>query len=208
MTIETSGFYYPNKMARIYILSIQETIGPETMRTVLDQAGVPPDFFPPPDNYAKEFDFAYFSGIGAALEKMYGPRGERGLTTHAGRVSFAKGLAEYGPITGTRELAFKALGSAAKLKILLKVMAEAYSRFSDQKTSMEEAGDHFKFIIHRCPRCWGRTSTKPICYSGIGILEEGCSWVSGGQHFQVDQVTCHAAGDEACIFHVYKEPLD
>lgn len=207
MTVKTSGLYYPNKMARIYILSIQETIGVDAMNAVLAQAEVPQGFNPPPNNFAKEFDFAYFSGIGIALEKLYGPRGERGLTLHAGRASFAKGLAEYGPITGTRELAFKMIKLEAKLRILFRAIAESYSRFSDQTTTTEEADTHFKLIIHRCPRCWNRTSDKPICYSGIGILEEACGWVSNGQKFLVEQTECIAAGSEACVFQVQKEPL-
>jgi predicted hydrocarbon binding protein len=194
-------------MARIYVTSIEETIGAEAMQAVLKNAGIPPDLHPPPNNFAQEFDFAYFAAIGATLEKMYGPRGERGLTLHAGRASFAKGLAEYGPLTGTRDLAFKMISLNAKLKIVLKAMAESYSRFSDQRTTLEEADDHFKFIIHQCPRCWGRTSQKPICYSGLGILEEGCSWVSSGLKFQVEEMACIAVGDNACVFHILKEPL-
>ena len=68
MTVKTSGLYYPNKMARMYILSIQETIGAETMNAVLAQAGVPQEFNPPPNDFAQEFDFAFFAGIGVALE--------------------------------------------------------------------------------------------------------------------------------------------
>lgn len=207
MTTQVSGLYYPNKIARIYISSIQETVGAETIQAILKEAGVPSDLRPPPDNFAKEFDFAYFAAIGAALERIYGPRGERGLTLHAGRASFAKGLAEYGPITGTRELAFKMIPVEAKLRVLLKVMAEAYSRFSDQRTTTAETDDHFQFIVHTCPRCWGRSSDKPICYSGIGILADGCSWVSGGKTFLIEETACIATGAEACVFQVGKRPL-
>jgi predicted hydrocarbon binding protein len=207
MAVKESGLYYPNQMARIYVTSIEETIGAEAMQAIYKTAGIPQELYPPPNNSAKEFDFAYFGAIGATLEKMYGPRGERGLTVHAGRASFAKGLAEYGPLTGTRELAFKMIPLNAKLKIVLKAMAESYSRFSDQRTSVEEADDHFNFIIHQCPRCWGRTSQKPICYSGVGILEEGCSWVSGGMKFEIEEIACIAMGAETCIFQIQKTPL-
>jgi predicted hydrocarbon binding protein len=207
MIIKPSGLYYPNKMARIYVTSIEETIGPEAMKTVFKTAGIPEDLYPPPNNFAPEFDFAYFAAIGATLEKMYGARAERGLTLHAGRASFAKGLAEYGPLTGTRDLAFKMIPLNAKLKIVLKAKAESYSRFSDQRTTVEEADDHFLFIIHQCPRCWARTGDKPLCYSGLGILEEGCSWVSSGLTFQIEEIACIAAGDPTCTFQLQKEPL-
>jgi hypothetical protein len=43
------------------------------MKAVYDLAGVPQGL-PPPNNFAKAFDFAYYGGIGAALEKLYGLR--------------------------------------------------------------------------------------------------------------------------------------
>ncbi len=41
MALTESNLYYPNKMARIYILAIEETLGPEAMKTVFREAGVP-----------------------------------------------------------------------------------------------------------------------------------------------------------------------
>jgi predicted hydrocarbon binding protein len=39
-------------------------------------------------------------------------------------------------------------------------------------------------------------------------LQEGLRWVSGGKDFKVEEVLCQAVGDENCVFHVYKEPLN
>ncbi len=207
MAIEKSGLYYPNRIARLYVEAIEETIGSEVMKAIFDMAEIPPDQYPPPNNLAQEFDFAYWGAINVALEQMYGERGERGLTLHACRVAFAGGLAEYGPLIGTSDLAFKAIPIRAKLKVGLKAMAETLSKFSDQLTSVEETGEYFVYTIHRCPVCWGRTSQKPICYGAVGLLEGGLHWVSGGKAFQIEEVACHAAGDEFCIFHISKEPL-
>ena len=63
MAVEKSGYYYPNKMARIYLTSIEEMIGPEAMRAVLSLAQMPAlvgNY--PPDNMSREFDFADFAG--------------------------------------------------------------------------------------------------------------------------------------------------
>lgn len=207
MALEESGFYYPNKMARIYIKAIEETIGPETMKAIFDMAGVPLELYPPQNNFAKEFDFAYYGAIGAILEQMYGPRGERGLAVYAGRLSFSKGLVAYGSVIGARDLVLKPIPLRVKAKIALKAIAETFTKFSDQLTSADEADDYFSVTIHRCPRCWGRTSQKPICYSAVGTIEGGLQWVSGGQVFQVEEVACIAMGDEACVFHIQKEPV-
>lgn len=207
MALKKSGLYYPNKIVHLYVKAIEETIGPEVMKAVFDLAGVPSDQYPPPNNLAKEFDFAYFGAINAAIDQMYGVRGGRGLALHAGKAGFAGGLAEYGPIVGVSDLAFKTIPVRAKVKVGLKAIAETFTKFSDQLTGVEEAEDYFIYTIHRCPICWGRTSQRPVCYVALGLLLEGLRWVSGGKTFDIDEVACRATGDEACVFHVPKEPV-
>ena len=208
MAAAKSGFYYPNKMARIYLMAIEEMIGPEAMKALLNLAGLS-QFIEayPPNNMGREVDFAEFSAIGAALEKMYGARGERGLGLHAGKASFNQGVAEFGSLSGMGELAFKAVSPNAKLKIGLKAMAEAFNKFSDQQTIVEEADKHFVYTIQRCPVCWGRTSPRSICYIATGIIQTGLHWSSEGHYFEVEEVACCATGDEACVFHIRKESL-
>ncbi len=87
-------------------------------------------------------------------------------------------------------------------------MAETFSKFSDQKSEVKEAGEHFVYTIYQCPVCWGRTSDRNICYGAAGILQEGLRWISGGKDFRVEEIECHAAGAENCVFHVFKEPLN
>ncbi len=208
MAIEKSGFYYPNKIGRIYLLAIEEMIGPEAMQSVLNLANLSNLIgHYPPNNMGREFDFADFSAIGAALEKMYGARGERGLGLHAGKASFIHGLKEFGS-DELSNLALKAIPPNVKLKIGVRAMAETFGKFSDQLTTVEETDQYFVYTIHRCPVCWGRTSSRSICYAAAGILQAGLHWVSGGQDFRVEEVACHAAGDEACVFHIHKDPLN
>jgi predicted hydrocarbon binding protein len=208
MALEPSGFYYPNKMARLYVLSIEETIGATAMQAVYDLAGVPSEHYPPPNNFAKAFDFAYYGAIGAALEKMYGLRGERGLALHAGRASFSGGLAEFGSMIGVSELTFKTIPLKTKLRVGLKALAETFGKFSDVIAEVAEQDDYFVYTIQRCPGCWGRTSDRPICFNAVGVIEEGLRWLSSGKSFRVDEVHCRAAGAEYCVFHIQKEPLD
>lgn len=205
MSRAKSGFYYPNKMVRIYLTAIEEMVGPEAMKAILNQANLS-QFHEvyPPNNMSREVDFADFSAVGSALEKMYGARGERGLGLHAGKASFNQGVAEFGSLSGAGELAFKAVSANAKLKIGLKAMAETFNKFSDQQTKVEEASDRFIYTIQRCPVCWGRTSLRPICYIAAGTIQAGLAWMSEGHYFEVDEVTCCATGHEACVFHIRK----
>lgn len=209
MAREKSGLYYPNKIGRIYLMAMEEVMGTNGIKAVLNLAKTPELIGNyPPNNLAREFDFADFGAIGAAIEEMYGPRGGRGLALRAGRASFAQGLSEFGSVIGASELAFKVIPLGTKVKVGLKAMAETFTKFSDQTSDVEDADDHFVYTIRKCPVCWGRTSDKPICYGAVGILQEGLRWVSGGKDFKVEEVACHAVGDPHCVFHVYKEPLN
>jgi predicted hydrocarbon binding protein len=191
------------------LVAIEEMIGPEALKAVLNLANLPQfiDNFPP-HNLSREFDFADFGAIGAALEKMYGPRGERGLGMHAGKASYTKGLDEFGSVGGLAQLAFKAVSPDIKIKTGLKEMAEVYNKFSDQQTTVEETDDYFVYTIRRCPVCWGRTSRRPICYAATGLLQTGLGSLSDGHLFDVEEVACCAAGDEFCVFHIRREVLN
>jgi predicted hydrocarbon binding protein len=206
---EKSGLYYPNKIGRIYLMAMEEVMGSNGIKAVLNLAKVPELIGNyPPNNLSREFDFSDFGAIGAAIEEMYGPRGGRGLALRAGRASFAQGLSEFGSVVGASELAFKVIPLGTKVKVGLKAMAETFTKFSDQHSEVEEAEEFFVYTIHKCPVCWGRTSEKPICYGAVGILQEGLRWVSGGKDFKVEEIECIAAGNKTCVFHIFKEPLN
>ncbi len=206
--IELSGNFYPNKLARIYIGAIEEVMGKNGLNAILNLAGLAHliDNYPP-DNFDKQFDFADFSALCWALEEMYGPRGGRGLELRAGRAGFALGLPGFGPLAGAGDLAFKVLPLGAKLKAGIPALAKIFTQFSDQVSEVEDKGDYYTYTMKPCPNCWGRTSDRPICFAGMGVIEEGLHWVSGGRKFRVDEIECIAAGGNICTYAIYKEPI-
>ncbi|MFQ6099756.1 MAG: V4R domain-containing protein [Anaerolineae bacterium] len=206
--IEPSGYYYTNMIVRFTLEAMEEVMGRNGLNAILNLAGLSHliDNYPPA-NLKKEFDFADFSALMGALEEMYGARGGRGLQLRAGRVGFARGGQKMGAMVGVSDLAFKVLPLGAKLKAGLPAMAKVFSQFSDQKSTVEDRGDHYVYIIHLCPVCWGRTADRPICFAAKGLLEEALHWVSGGLKFRVEEVECVAVGGETCTFAIYKEPI-
>jgi predicted hydrocarbon binding protein len=188
--------------------AMEEIMGKNGLNAILNLAGLGHliDNYPPKD-LKKEFDFADFSTLCGALEEMYGPRGGRGLQLRAGRVGFAKGGRNMGALVGMSDLAFKILPLSAKLKAGLPAMAMVFTQFSDQKSSVEDLGDHYVYTMAPSPVCWGRTADRPICFAAKGLLEEGLHWVSGGQKFRVDETQCIAMGADHCEFAIYKEPV-
>jgi hypothetical protein len=209
MPPEKSGFYYPNKFARITIEALEEVMGKNGLNAILhlaDLSDIINNY--PADDLEKEFDFAYFTALCVALEEMYGPRGGRGLALRAGRATFADALRGFGALAGVGDLAFKVLPLAAKLKIGLPAMANIFTQFSDQISNVTEESDKYVYTLERCPMCWNRKTDRAVCYVGQGLLQEGLRWVSGGHEFKVDLAACIAKGDDMGLYHIYKEPIE
>lgn len=206
--IPKSGFYYPNRIARIYLQAMEEVMGKNGLNAILNLANLKHliDNYPP-ENLEREFDFADYSALNGALEEMYGARGGRGLAQRAGRASFAQGLRNFGALAGAGDLAFKVLPLVAKLKLGIPAMAKVFSTVSDQKSTVSETDTEYIYSMKPCPVCFGRKSDKPMCYAGLGLLQEGLKWVSGGHEFKVHERECIACGDAACVLVVPKQPV-
>lgn len=206
---ERSGYYYPNLIAKIYLEAIEDVMGRNGTRALLNMADMPYliDNYPP-GNFAKQFDFADFAHLNESMEMMYGPRGGRALSLRAGRKAFDQGLKNFGAMVGVADRTFRMLPLKLRMKIGLGAMAKAFTSTSDQISYVIEEEDHFLYVIERCPVCWGRHADTPICHAAMGIIQEGLNWGTGGLRFKTAEVTCIAKGDPACSFTISKEPID
>ena len=205
---ESSGYFYPNLIARIYLEAIEEIMGTNGVKALLNMANMQHliDNYPPA-NLSKAFDFADFAHLNEAMELMYGPRGGRALSLRAGRKAFDQGLRNFGAMVGVADRTFRLLPLKLRMKIGLGAMAKAFSSTSDQISYVVEEEDRFVYVIERCPVCWGRHSDSPICHAAMGIIQEGLNWGTGGMQFKTAEVTCIARGDPSCNFSISKEPI-
>jgi hypothetical protein len=129
-----NGFFYPNKMGRIVLLSLEEIIGPNAVKAVLNHAGL--DHYLkkfPANDLKKQFKFDELIQIQVALEKLFGPRGGRGIALRAGRVCFKYGLRDFGPKLGFSDLAFRLAPLETKLHAGASIFADIFNQFSDQQ---------------------------------------------------------------------------
>ncbi len=211
LSLNTPGpdFYYPNKMTRIVLLAMEEVMGRNGVNAVLNLARLRHlvnNY--PPNNFDRQVSFVEIGALMRSLDEMYGPRGGRGLALRAGRAAFKYGIKEFGPVLGIADLAFRLLPLNMKLKVGADVFAETFNKFSDQVVRITDEEERIVWQNVRCPMCWERRSEAPCCHLAIGILQEALYWVSGGKHFDVNQTTCHASGDEVCTFIIDKKPMD
>jgi predicted hydrocarbon binding protein len=205
----TVQYFFPNKMGRIVLLSLEEAMGLNGINAILNLARLQHRIGSyPPNSFDKEFSFEELGRISQALDEMYGPRSGRGLARRAGRACFRRGVKDFGPVLGIADLAFRVLPLGIRLKVGFEVLAETFNKFTDHQVHLEEDEQYFHWSIQRCGVCWGRVTDSPCCHLAVGILEEGVYWMSGGRNFYVEEVSCIAAGDQECDILVSKRPLD
>ena len=206
--VPDSGFFYPNRMGRILLISMEEVMGRNGLNALLNITNLRNLILDlPGDDLTKHFDFANISNLTKGLDDIYGPRGGRGLALRGGRALFSRGLKQFGALAGVGDLAFKVLPLQTKLKIGIPAVARIFTQFSDQTSWVEEHDDHFLYYISPCSMCWGRKTDRPVCYIAVGLLQEALRWVSGGLEFRVDEVECTGMGAKACVFKIDKEPI-
>ena len=202
-------YYYPNNMGRIILLSMEEILGHNGLKAVLNQSNLSHLINNyPPNNLDLQFKFENLSKIQVALEELYGPNGGRGLALRTGRACFKYGLQEYGPILGLTDLAFRLLPMNEKLVAGGEIFAGCYNKFSDQRVRVDQDEGYYYWIIERCPTCWGRHTDEPACHLAVGILEEALFWVSSGKHYRVEETECIAKGDATCTIKIDKQPIE
>lgn len=204
-----SSFYYPDRMGRIMLESMEEVVGRNGLNAVLHLAGL--------DNLAahpssaspeREFSFETISLLQEKMDQIYGPRGGRGLAMRVGRSCFKYGLREFGLELGLTETAFRLLPMSAKLRTAGQAFANLFNKYSDQRVRIEEAEGLLIWHIDRCPLCWGRHEDEVACHLAVGLLQESLYWLSGGKIFDVEETRCIARGDPACTIEIHTVPLD
>lgn len=195
----------PNKLARIVLLALEEVLGRNGLNAVLNLARLP-HFIAhyPPADFTDGVEFAQISGLLAAIDEMYGPRGGRMLALRAGRTCFKHGIKDFGGLVGLGDLLFRILPLNLRARLGLEVVVEILNRYSDHLVSLHQEEDAYFVVAERCGACWERRTTYPACALVVGLLQEGLYWISGGHLFAVEETTCMAMGDATCTFRVDK----
>lgn len=210
MSVDASPAYHlPNNMGRIILLGMEEILGIDGLKAVLNKSGLPRwSGGYPPDDMRLGFSFEDLSRLQVALEDLYGARSGRGLALRSGRAGFKFGLRQFGQQLGLNEVSFRLLPITEKLPQGAELLAGLFNQFSDERVRVETGETQLLWHIERCPVCWGRESQDPLCHLAVGLMQEALYWVSGGKSFIVEEIACIARGDPACTIAIDRQPLD
>ncbi len=203
-----SEYFYPQRMGRIILLAMEEVLGREGTHSIIRQASLASYLDNLPEASSnKTFSFETVSRLMESLEQSYGPQGGRGTALRVGRACFQYGLREYGSMLGLTEMAFRLLPLSSKFSVGSKSFADLFNKHTDQIVRLEEKDGKLFWHIERCPLCWERHTTEPVCHLAVGLLQESLYWLSSGRIFNVEEISCIARGDPTCTIVIDKTPI-
>jgi predicted hydrocarbon binding protein len=206
--LDSSGLFYPNRFARLFLLAMEAVMGEASQQTVLSLSGLGELIHtPPPDTLDREFDFAHLSAISQQLEALFGARGGRSMALRVGREMFSLGLNRFGAFAGMKDPAYIALPLDNRVAIGIQTLAAVFTNFTDQTCAVKTTHEAYLFEVKNSPMAWGRTAERPVCHALVGILQEGLNWSTNGHEFHVQEIECRASGGEMCIFKINKNPI-
>lgn len=202
------GGYFPNKLVRILLFSLEEVLGSNSLRAVLTLARLPElaDQTLPP-NFEPALPFAAIAQLTAAMDEMHGVRSGQQLSLRTGHALFRHGIKDFGGLLSVADVAFRILPLSFRVRLSMEVLGEILNRYSDQRVRLTETPECYLWIMERCAICWGLQTTYPVCSLVTGLLTETLYWASGGRSFQVEEVTCIGLGDPACMFRIGRMPV-
>jgi hypothetical protein len=206
--IPESGLFYPNDLARIFLLALEDVMGTNGLNAILHLSGqsqLVGNY--PPDNLASEFDFSYFSSIIGAMDEMYGPKGSRIFTLRAGYATFKQMSIEISDVIDVNNEDFQKLQTAEKIDLCLSLIINTFSQSAKDVPTFQEREDEFIYSLPSCPVCWGRKTVTPACFIIEGLLRASLHWVTNGHEFNVIQKTAHSCGAPTCDFIIPKKPV-
>jgi hypothetical protein len=206
--ISPSDYFLCNRLGRVYLESLEETIGRNGLNALLNLTeGSGYIDNPPPNDLVLGFDLSTVSNLNRAMETIYGPRGARGLALRSGRAMYDRIVDALDLPTGFNELAFRLLPLQTRLKIGVPALARVLTQHSDQTHRVVDRGTYFDYGVERCAVCWAQEAKAPLCHLTVGLLQEALSAFGRGQEFRVIQTECRAVGAAACVFRIEKEPI-
>lgn len=198
-----------NLLMRIWLETIQEIVGPNGLKAILNHANIKEyiDNFPP-DNDELVIPVRDVKSLRLSLIDLFGGKGARGLQLRVGRKITHNFIEKRPGIARATRLATRLLSETKKMRLSLQhYIEQAEQRVSSSldthQIELLEEEDYFLIINRDNYMSEGVTSQTPVCGVTVGNLQAMMEWITGHQH-KIEEIECRAMGHSADVFRIEK----
>jgi predicted hydrocarbon binding protein len=195
-----------NKAFRVVLLAVEEVIGKNGLKSVLNYAGLATyiDNFPPNNAEKNGIRISDNMKMAMGIEEVFGRDGARAILFQVGRMNAKWGLEENPDVAEAAKSAMATMSEHDRAKTILTFAANAVSTQLSTETWVEEDGDCILVKDKAASYCFDRKSDAPVCHPISGFWSGLVEWAVGNKEWKAQETGCMAMGDEFCTCRVYK----
>ncbi|MDX9991163.1 MAG: 4-vinyl reductase [Anaerolineales bacterium] len=192
----------PNHFLGYFVQTLNAEIGQDTLRMLLNKAGMDAELSDPQPLFHLETDSATraYLDIQAALRLHYG-RGTRGLLIRVGRLLWPLLSAKSDPLLKIRWRAIQLLPASIRVQPALKLLASLLRGKTQNQITIHNLDLDWMLVDHDFSGTLPGSSGQPVCFVTQGLIQE-CVYWAGKHELDVTEVTCKANGADACEFRI------
>lgn len=198
-----------NIMMRIWLETIENIVGPNGLKAILNHAQLQKYIDNlPPDNDEMEIPLEDIKNLRLSLFELFGGKGAWGLQLRVGQKITYSFIEKRPGIAKATKIATSLLSETKKMRIAL----EHYKKEAEQRISSSldtsryellEEKDYFLFIDRDNYMSEGVSSQTPICGVTVGNFQSMMEWITGHYH-EVEEIECRAMGHSADVIKIWK----
>ena len=185
-----------------FIETIAGDLGPETLSTVLEKAGLPPDWSNPArlGGLNATTTAEAYAGLQKAVRIYYG-RGARGILMRVGSKLWYRLLDDAPLALKAQSKLLHGLPLDARRKAALELLARLLGSQRGDVT-VHTLDLDLLLVDHASPGTVGQSETERICFVTLGLLRECLFWATNQEH-DIAETACQANSEENCEFKIF-----
>jgi len=192
---------FSNRILRRFVETVAVELGADQFSAMLALSRLPAAWAKPETflKMAQVESAKTYASLQTAMRTYYG-RGARGVLLRVGQRLWNH-LLEDAALGGKAQAALiKRLPLTTRRKSILELLAHMIETQSGDIT-IHTLDLDLLLVDHVSPATEGQRDSTPICFVTRGLIRESLAWATG-QGFDVEEISCKAAGGNTCEFKI------
>lgn len=198
--------FISNMTFRVVLLGIQDIIGANGLKTILNHANLKDylDNLPPNDHEKGQCRASEVAAVDRDVADIFGANGGAAILFQVGKMQAKWGLEENpDTVTAARSL-LAGKSEFETAKTALELAAGVVAAETQSKAWVEADGNDILYHIDENTHSFGITGANPVCHVTSGFVTGIVQWATGKTDWIGKEERCMAQGAEYCTHRVKK----